>query len=95
MALLGSTDVGGQPALRVQSGGTHELPDQAGKLTDLQVGNFFIISFNELIAEGMTLGEKNGISRAHTAAFLEKFFPGPVHEGCAAQLLLCMGTGVQ
>ena len=47
----------------------------------LQVGNFFIISFNELIAEGMTLGEKSGISRAHTAAFLEKFFPGPFTKG--------------
>jgi hypothetical protein len=54
----------------------------------LQVGNFFIISFNELIAEGMTLGEKNGIGRPQVAQFLERFFPGPFTKGGFFQIFL-------
>lgn len=47
----------------------------------MQVGNFFIASMIELLAEGMTLAEKNGLSSHHVVQFTEKLFPGHIVKG--------------
>lgn len=47
------------------------------------VANFFIMSITELIAEGMTLGEKNGLQRESVVTFLKESFPGPIMTGSA------------
>ncbi|DBA72789.1 hypothetical protein WJX79_000211 [Trebouxia sp. C0005] len=49
-------------------------------------GNFFIVSCVETIAEGMTLAEKNGISRDLIAQFVSNTFPGPIYPGYAERL---------
>ncbi|MCJ1360806.1 MAG: hypothetical protein MMC33_010815, partial [Icmadophila ericetorum] len=48
-----------------------------------QVGNFFIVSIIELLAEGMTLAEKNGVQRQHVVQFIETLFPGHIFKGMA------------
>ena len=48
-----------------------------------QVGNFFIVSIIELLAEGMTLAEKNGVRRQHVVQFIETLFPGHIFKGMA------------
>ena len=45
------------------------------------VGNFFISSWIEICSEGMTLADKNGISRAATIEVAQAIFPGPVPSG--------------
>jgi 3-hydroxyisobutyrate dehydrogenase-like beta-hydroxyacid dehydrogenase len=45
------------------------------------VGNFFIVSFVELVAEGMTLGEKNGVQRQWVVDFITRLFPGFITKG--------------
>lgn len=45
------------------------------------VGNFFIASFIELAAEGMTLAEKNGIQRQTVVDFITRLFPGHITKG--------------
>ena len=45
------------------------------------MGNFFIASMIELLAEGMTLAEKNGLSSHHVVQFTEKLFPGHIVKG--------------
>ncbi|CAK0735348.1 hypothetical protein CVIRNUC_000566 [Coccomyxa viridis] len=47
------------------------------------VGNFFIVSIIELLAEGMTLAEKNGVQRQHVVQFIETLFPGHIFKGYA------------
>ena len=44
-------------------------------------GNFFIVAMTELIAEGMTLAEKNGVARESVLTFLKECFPGPISTG--------------
>lgn len=46
------------------------------------VGNFHIASIIELIAEGMTLGESNGLSRDTLLQFYSFMLPGE-HKRCA------------
>ena len=46
-----------------------------------QVGNFFFVAFTEMVAEGMTLGEKNGIKRDWIVQFVKRMFPGFLAEG--------------
>ena len=48
-----------------------------------QVGNFFIVSIIELLAEGMTLAEKTGVQRQHVVQFIETLFPGHIFKGTA------------
>ena len=48
-----------------------------------QVGNFFIVSIIELLAEGMTLAEKNGVRRQRVVQFIETLFPGHIFKGMA------------
>ncbi|CAL8467100.1 g6636 [Coccomyxa elongata] len=45
------------------------------------VGNFFISSWMELVAEGMTLAEKNGIARQSVVDFVTRLFPGHITTG--------------
>ena len=45
------------------------------------MGNFFIASIIELLAEGMMLAEKNGLSSQHVVQFTEKLFPGHIVKG--------------
>ncbi|KAK9916515.1 hypothetical protein WJX75_003594 [Coccomyxa subellipsoidea] len=51
------------------------------------VGNFFISSWIELAAEGMTLGEKNGVARETVLDFITKLFPGFITTGYAKALV--------
>lgn len=39
------------------------------------------MSFTEMVAEGMTLGEKNGIKRDWVVQFVKRMFPGFLAEG--------------
>ena len=39
------------------------------------------MSIVELIAEGMTLAEKNDLQRQHVVDFIEKLFPGHIFKG--------------
>lgn len=55
----------------------------------MQVGNFFIASIIELLAEGMTLAEKNGLSSQHVVQFTEKLFPGHIVKG---EIPLCSSS---
>lgn len=45
------------------------------------VGNFYIMSMMELIAEGMTLADKNGLKRDAVVHFLKESFQGPITGG--------------
>ena len=54
------------------------------------VGNFFISSWIELAAEGMTLGEKNGVARETVLDFITKLFPGFITTG--TPLYRCPGS---
>ena len=45
------------------------------------VGNSVIVSFIELMAEAMTLGEKNGVQRQWIVDFVRKLFPGHITTG--------------
>ena len=45
------------------------------------VGNFFISSIIEILAEGMSLGEKNGVARSHVVDLVSKLFPGNIAPG--------------
>ena len=58
----------------------------------MQVGNFFIASMIELLAEGMTLAEKNGLSSHHVVQFPEKLFPGHIVKG---DIPLCSSSSSQ
>lgn len=49
------------------------------------VGNFFIMSMVELIAEGMTLADKSGLSREAVVDFLKESFQGPITGGRQAK----------
>ncbi|EIE26757.1 3-hydroxyisobutyrate dehydrogenase family protein [Coccomyxa subellipsoidea C-169] len=51
------------------------------------VGNFFISSWIELAAEGMTLGEKNGVARETVLDFITRLFPGFITTGYAKALV--------
>lgn len=59
------------------------------------VGNYYIMSMLELIAEGMTLGEKNGLDRQHVVHFLKEVFQGPITGGqsfllnCSFPVVIC------
>jgi 3-hydroxyisobutyrate dehydrogenase-like beta-hydroxyacid dehydrogenase len=55
----------------------------------MQVGNFFIASIIELLAEGMTLAEMNGLSSQHVVQFTEKLLPGHIVSG---DIPLCSST---
>lgn len=66
----GVIDVGGQP--------------QHGSVAKL-VGNFFISSLIEVFAEGMALGEKNGVAPSSIAEIVHQLFPGKIAPGVLAQ----------
>ena len=56
-----------------------DLGDEARKGYVMKlVGNFFINNLSEWIAEGMTLGDKNGIPRETMLQYLNSCFPGPI-----------------
>lgn len=40
-------------------------------------GNFMIVSIIETLSEGMTLAEKNGVSRQHIVDWVDAFLPAP------------------
>lgn len=42
------------------------------------VGNFFVVGTIELLAEGLTLGDKNGVASADVLKLVELMFPSPV-----------------
>ncbi len=53
-------------------------------------GNFFIVSFVELVAEGMTLAEKNGVQRQTVLDFINRLFPGHITTGAQpARFIYC------
>ena len=45
------------------------------------VGNFYIMSMMELIGEGLTLADKNGLQRDAVVHFLKESFQGPITGG--------------
>ncbi|KAF9022850.1 hypothetical protein BGZ52_000432 [Haplosporangium bisporale] len=45
------------------------------------VGNFFVVGTIELLAEGLTLGNKNGVASADVLKLVELMFPSPVWVG--------------
>ncbi|KAK9818204.1 hypothetical protein WJX72_008799 [[Myrmecia] bisecta] len=49
-------------------------------------GNFYISSFIEVLAEGMTLADKNGLSREHVLAMVNGLFPSPIIAGYAERM---------
>ena len=73
-----------QPLLKAMGRGILDIGDEArqGSVMKL-VGNFFISSMIELISEGMSLGEKNGVARESTVEYLSQMFPGVVTTGAA------------
>lgn len=67
--------------------GTLDVGDEPYKANVMKItGNFFIVSCIETLAEGMTLAEKNGISRDIIAQFVANTFPGPIYPGYADRL---------
>eukprot|EP00743_Colponemidia_sp_Colp-15_P006608 GILK01007121.1.p1 GENE.GILK01007121.1~~GILK01007121.1.p1 ORF type:complete len:320 (-),score=56.80 GILK01007121.1:86-1009(-) len=49
-------------------------------------GNFMIVSTIEMLAEGMTLAEKNGLERGAFMEMVQALFPGPIHSGYGGRL---------
>ena len=56
------------------------------------VGNFYIMSMMELIGEGLTLADKNGLQRDAVVHFLKESFQGPITGGkfCAFRPCFCI-----
>lgn len=71
-----------KPLLEAMGQGILDCGDdvRAGNAMKL-VGNFFIVSFVELLAEGMALGEKNGVQRQWVLDFITRLFPGHITKG--------------
>ena len=69
----GVLDVGNQPS--------------HGSVTKL-VGNFFISSLIEIYAEGMSLGERNGVARSSIVELATQLFPGKISSGAALLIVL-------
>ncbi|ORX97703.1 hypothetical protein K493DRAFT_313948 [Basidiobolus meristosporus CBS 931.73] len=61
-----------------------EDPSTAAK-TKL-VGNFFIVSVIEALAEGMTLGEKSGVPREKLKEFIDLMFPFGSYNGYSGKI---------
>ena len=58
---------------------TPESAQDVGKASTLKlIGNSFILSFVEQLAEGLTLAEKSGVGIDPLAQWLELMFPGPL-----------------
>ncbi|KAF9334677.1 hypothetical protein BG006_001717 [Podila minutissima] len=51
------------------------------------VGNFFVVGTIELLAEGLTLGAKNGIEQGDVLKLIELLFPSPVWLGYSKLLV--------
>ncbi|KAG0315146.1 hypothetical protein BG000_005279 [Podila horticola] len=51
------------------------------------VGNFFIVGTIELLAEGLTLGTKNGVEQTDVLKLVELMFPSPVWVGYSKLLV--------
>ena len=54
------------------------------------VGNFYIMSVMELVAEAMTLGDNNGLKRDAVVEYLRQSFPGPITGGKALLLTILL-----
>lgn len=59
------------------------------------VGNFFISSWMEMVAEGMTLAEKNGVARQSVVDFVTRLFPGHITTGTHLSDTMCSFTNWQ
>lgn len=76
------------PLLKVIGRGVVDAGQEAYHSNVLKLTtNFFIVSMIELIAEGMTLADKNGVSRDALLAVLKESFPGPITSGKALPYL--------
>ncbi|KAG0084512.1 hypothetical protein BGZ93_001198 [Podila epicladia] len=51
------------------------------------VGNFFVVGTIELLAEGLTLGAKNGVEQGDVLKLVELLFPSPVWLGYSKLLV--------
>lgn len=78
-----------KPLLKIMGRDVMDLGDEARKGYVMKlVGNFFINNLSEWIAEGMTLGDKNGIPRETMLQYLNSCFPGPIIPSKALEVLL-------
>jgi 3-hydroxyisobutyrate dehydrogenase-like beta-hydroxyacid dehydrogenase len=70
------------PYLEAMGRGVLDVGDSArlGHVMKL-VGNYYIMSMIELVAEGMTLADKNGLQRDSVVQFLKGAFQGPITGG--------------
>ncbi|EEA21083.1 hypothetical protein TMatcc_001087 [Talaromyces marneffei ATCC 18224] len=65
--------------LSFDSSTTPEAAQDVGKASTMKlIGNSFILSFVEQLAEGMTLAEKSGVGIEPLAQWMELMFPGPL-----------------
>ena len=75
------------PLLRSMGRGVVDAGPEARHSNVLKLTtNFFIASMIELIAEGMTLADKNGVSRDAVLSVLKESFPGPITTGIPPSL---------
>lgn len=69
-----------QPYLDAMGRGTMRTGNEAYMASVMKLcGNFFIASVIETTAEGMTLAEKNGVSRDTVLEFISSTFPGQLY----------------
>lgn len=65
--------------LSFDSSTTPEAQQDVGKAHTMKlIGNSFILSFVEQLAEGLTLAEKSGVGIEPLAQWMELMFPGPL-----------------
>ncbi|GFR40341.1 hypothetical protein Agub_g883 [Astrephomene gubernaculifera] len=64
-----------------------DLSDEAPKANIMKLlANFHLVSLIELLAEGMTLAEKNGISRDLYSSFISEMLPAPIVTGYCGRM---------
>ncbi|KAK9686983.1 hypothetical protein K7432_014956 [Basidiobolus ranarum] len=61
--------------------------DPAAAAKTKLVGNFFIVSVIEALAEGMTFGEKSGVSREKIKEFIDLMFPFGSYNGYSSKMV--------
>lgn len=77
---IGSCQV--MPLVRCMGRGVVDVGDEARQANVLKLTtNYFIASMTQLIGEGMTLAEKNGVNRQAVVTVLTESFQGPITKG--------------
>ncbi|KAI8914736.1 3-hydroxyisobutyrate dehydrogenase family protein [Powellomyces hirtus] len=90
VAALAGDDTGKvvvQPYVESFSRAVMDLGDEAYKASQMKLmGNFFILSSMEMIAEAQCLADKTGLARDNLLDFIDHLLPAPLLQGYAARI---------